>query len=126
MSSSVREQVAALIQPLITGNRWSVKPHTVKQLTTISRPTVFIEHTGIDPLPTAPVGRVDNQCVVTIVSQLTDYQKAEDALDVKVIHLINALDGSDHLEWLNARKVEIADTYLGWAITLTLLTEKES
>lgn len=126
MSSSVRAQVQALLQPLITGNLWSVKPHTVKQVQTISRATVFIEHTGIDPMPTAPVGRVDNQCVVTIVSPLTDYSQAEDSLDAKVMDLVNALDGSDRLEWVNARKVEIADTYLGWAITLTLITEKES
>lgn len=126
MSSSVRAQVAALLQPLITGNRWSVKPYTVKQLQTISRPTVFIEHTGIDPEPVAPVGMVNNTCVVTILSHLLDYQLAEDALDEKVMQLVAALDGSPVLNWQTVRKVEVKDTYLGWAITLTLTTAKEA
>lgn len=127
MSSSVRDQVAALIKPLITGNRWSIQPHTVKQLgTSLSRTTVFIEHTGIDPLPAAPVGSVDNTCVVTIVSPLADWQRAEDALDAKVMDFVAALDASTILEWSTVRKVEIADTYLGWAITLTTITQKEA
>lgn len=126
MSSSVREQVAALIKPLITGNRWSIQPHTVKQLgTSLTRTTVFIEHTGIDPQPIAPVGMVDNTCIVTILSALADWQKAEDALDAKVMDLIAALDASTILTWSNARKVEVAETYLGWAITLTVITQKE-
>lgn len=126
MPSSVRAHLAELVGPLVTENRWSIKPHTVKQVQTISRPTVFIEHTGIDPLPTAPVGSAENQCVVTFVSHLTDYAQAEDALDEDVLAFVAALDASDRLEWANARKVEIADTYLGWAITLTLITEKEA
>lgn len=126
MSSSVRELVKGLLQPLITGNRWVVKPHTVKQLETVARTTVFIEHTGIDPLPAAPIGNVNNECVVTIVSPLLDYAKAEDALDAKVLDLVNALDADERLGWVNARKVEVADTYLGWAITLTLITAKEA
>ena len=126
MSSSVREQVRELIQPLITGNRWSVKPHTVKQVQTLSRPTVFIEHTGIDPLEAAPVAHVSNTCVVTIVSHRTDYTQAEDDLDVPVAQLIAALDAHEQLDWTEARKVEVADTYLGWAITLTVITAKET
>lgn len=127
MSSSVRDQVAALIKPLITGSRWSVQPHTVKQLgTSLSRTTVFIEHTGFDPLAVAPAGSVDNTCVVTIVSPLADWQKAEDALDAKVMQFVSALDTSDRLEWQSGRKITVADTYLGWAITLTTITEKEA
>lgn len=126
MSSSVRDQLRALLQPLITGNRWSVKPHTVKQLEdSLTRTTVFIEHTGIDPLETAPVGHVENTCVVTILSSLLDWQKAEDALDAKVMDLVATLDGHDQIGWQSARKLQIKE-YLGWSITVTLTTEKEA
>lgn len=125
MSSSVRAQLQALLQPLITGNRWSVVPNTVKQVKSLSRTTVFIEHTGIDVNPSAPMGSVDNTCVVTILSPLVDYAKAEDALDAKVMDLVAALDADAQLGWQNARKTEVADTYLGWAITLTLTTERQ-
>lgn len=126
MSSSVREQVRVLLQPLITGNGWSVKPHTVRQVATLDRPTVYIEHTGIDPLAAAPVGSVDNTVVVTILDHHTDYTQAEDALDAKVMDLITKLDAHERLNWDNARKVEVAEKYLGWAISLTVITEKES
>lgn len=126
MSSSVREVARTLLQPLITGNRWSVKPHTVKQISTLSRPTVFIEHTNIEQLPTAPIGQVQNTLVVTILSHHTDYVQAEDALDAAVLELIVKLDEHLRLNWVRAEKITVKDTYLGWAITLTLITDKEA
>ena len=125
MSSSVRAQVAAFLAPLIpTG--WAVKPNTVKQITTLNKPTLFIEHTGIEPSPEAPIGTVHNQVVVTFLSRHTDYAKAEDELDADVLEFINQLDGSEQLAWSKADKVSVpADEprYLGWAITLTVITE---
>lgn len=126
MSSSVRAVVRTLLQPLITGNRWSVQPHTVKQIGTLSRTTVFIEHTNIEQLPTAPIGQVQNTVVVTILSHLTDYVMAEDAIDPAVLELIVKLEEHQQLNWVRAEKITVKDMYLGWAITLTLITDKEA
>ncbi|NYE20514.1 hypothetical protein [Microbacterium immunditiarum] len=125
MSSSVRAQVAAMLAPFVS-DEWTVKPHTVKQVDTLARPTLFIEHTGIDPLEVSPFGHVQSTVVVTVLSHLTDYSKAEDALDVPVLELITDLDTDDRLEFRNARKTSVHDTYLGWAIELTVITAKET
>jgi hypothetical protein len=125
MSTSVRAQVAAFLEPLIP-ERWDVKPYTVKSIGTLSVPTLFIEHTAIDPLPAAPVGNVQNTVVLTILSNLTDYAQAEDDIDPGVLTLITALDGHDQLGFVRAEKNAVIDTYLGWAVTVTAITEKEA
>lgn len=124
MSSSVRAQVAALLAPYLPGT-WAVKPHTVKSINTLTKTTLYIEHTGIDPLAAAPVGHVQNTVVATVLSPLTDYAKAEDALDADVLTLVTSLDGSDTLGFVRAEKTEVIETYLGWAVHLTAITQKE-
>lgn len=126
MSTSVRDQVKALLAPLVAETGWAVKAHTVKQITTLSKPTLYIEHIGIVALPEAPVGHVSNTVVVTILDDHTNYDTAEDALDDDVLQLITALDASDRLLFVKADKTEVNNTYLGWAIELTLTTEKEN
>lgn len=126
MSSNVRAEVAELLAPLIADSGWAVKPHTVKRLTTLAEPTLYIEHVGIEQAEVAPVGTVTNTVVVTIVDHHTDYEKAEDALDPGVLELITALDAHTRLAWSRADKTEIADTYLAWALRLTVITEKET
>lgn len=125
MSSSVRAQVAAKLAPHIPDG-WAVKPHTVKQVTTLSRTTLYVEHTGIGPLPDAPESHVSSTVVVTVLSHLTDYEKAEDALDTPILALITDLDGDTELGFERAEKTAVNDTYLGWAITLTVTTAKET
>jgi hypothetical protein len=121
----VRAQVAAKLAPFIPA-AWAVVPHTVKQVATLSRPTVYIEHTGIGALGEAPVGHVSNTVVVTVLSDLIDWAKAEDALDVPVLALITDIDGDAEIGFESAAKTSIKDTYLGWAITLTVTTAKEA
>lgn len=124
MSASVRAQVAEMLAPFLPAE-WTVKPHTVKQVTTLARPTLFIEHTTITPLLEAPAEHVQSTVAVTVVSHLTDYQKAEDALDVPVLELLTNLDTHPRLGFERAEKIAVADTYLAWAITLTVTTSKE-
>jgi hypothetical protein len=125
MSTSVRAQVAAMLATLVTDESWAIKPHTVKQVLTLSKPTVYVEHTGITALPEAPIGHLRNTVAVTILDPHTDWDKAEDDLDTAVLELITALDAHDRLAVTEATKTSIADAYLGWAITLTLITDKE-
>jgi len=124
MSTSVRQAVADLLQPIIPAG-WDIRPHTVKKVLTLSRPTVYVEYTTTEPAPEAPIGHLHDSVVVTMLSHLTDYAKAEDALDTDVRTILAALDAHDRLVWTKAEKVEVADTYLGWAITLTFISETE-
>lgn len=126
MSTRVAVQVAELITPLVEANGWDIKRHTVKQVLTLSKPTVYIEHTNAVQLDMAPVGHVLNTCVVTILDHHTNYDTAEDAIDAAVLELITELDGSDRLTFVKADKTEVVETYLGWAITLTFISEKEA
>jgi hypothetical protein len=121
----VRAQVAALIKPWTDDHKWAVKPNTVKGITTLAKPTVFIEHTSIEQLDAAPIGNVSNTVVVTFLDSHTDYAQAEDALDGDVLDFITQLDASDRLDWTKAEKVTVIDTYLGWAVTVNLITAKE-
>ncbi|WP_417561868.1 hypothetical protein [Microbacterium sp.] len=125
MSTSVRALVAGYLAPIIP-DTWKVDPHTVKTVDKLPAPTVYVEHTTIEPAPEAPAGHVHNTVVVTILSHLTDYQKAEDALDSDVLHLIEQLDTQDAIAYQRAEKITVKDTYLGWAITLTFITTTET
>lgn len=125
MSSSVRAQVAEKLAPYIPAG-WDVDAFTVKTVATLSRTTVYIEHTGIAPLDAAPVGYVSSTVTVTVLSPLNDWEKAEDALDVPVLAFITDLDGDTELAFARANKTSVKDTYLGWAIELTVITAKEA
>lgn len=125
MPTSVRAEVAGLIKTWTDTHKWAVKPNTVKTVTTLAKPTVFIEHTTIEPLVAAPIGHVSNSVVVTFLDSHTDYAQAEDVLDADVLDFITELDASDCLDWSKAEKVTVLDTYLGWAVTVSLITAKE-
>jgi hypothetical protein len=123
MSTKVRESLRAMLAPLVP-TTWTIVPYTVKTIGKLDRPTLYIEHVSIDPLAEAPLGDVRATARVTLVSHLTDYVQAEDALDDDVFDLIIALDSHDRLAWTGAEKLKVAD-YLGWQITLTHLATKE-
>ncbi|GAA2951589.1 hypothetical protein [Microbacterium schleiferi] len=123
-SDSIREQVHALLTPIYPDG-WTVNPYTVKGVDQLAKTTGYLEHTGIDPEPGAPIGCVRSTVILSVFSHLTDYRKAEDRLDVPVMEFLTALDGLDTIAFTTAQKTTYKDTYLGWAITLTVLTEKE-
>lgn len=125
MSTSVRAQVAAMLAPIIP-DTWRVNPHTVRVVPKLPAVTVYIEHTRIEPAPEAPIGTVHNTVTVTVVSRHTDYAKAEDEIDSDVLDLVNEIDAHDRIAWTSAEKVAIPATdpaYLGWALTLTVITQ---
>jgi hypothetical protein len=121
-SQTVREWLQATLTPLIP-TAWAFIPNQ-KLPETIARVTVFLTLKEIEPLPEAPTSTLRNTITLTIVSPLQDEVKAENALDDDVLALVTALDGHPRMTWSKATKVLVRDPYIGWDITLAVISAK--
>jgi hypothetical protein len=92
---------------------------------TIDRPTVVVKHLRMEPLAEAPVGHVRNTVILTLADHHETEAIAEEALDTAVVELLTALDGHEAITWTEAEKVSVVDRYLGWDITLTVITSRK-
>ena len=124
MSASVRDYLEAQLKPLLPGTWTFIPNQTMPE--TISQTVVILKHGRIEKLPAAPIGHLLNTVTLTIVDPHVDEVKAENALDDAVVELCSAIDGMDRINWSLAEKVTVKDPYIGWDITLTVITEKES
>lgn len=89
---------------------------------TIDTTTVILKHEAIDPDPKLPVGQVRNRVILTVADPHEGIEAAEDALDDAVVDLLTSLDGHRTIGWTSAEKVAVEGRYLGWDITLTVLS----
>lgn len=120
--SSSRARLAAIITPMLpTVWRRRVTDTTVKSIGTLAAPSVFIDFTTMTH-DGMPPGQLVDGFEIALVSHLTDYAKAEDDLDSATRTLVRAIDASDEVAWSTALKREFADKYLGWVVTVQLLT----
>jgi hypothetical protein len=119
--SSSRDRLAALIEPMLPDAWKRIEAHTVKTIVSLSRPTVYIDYTSITHAG-MPEGQLIDGFDIALISDLTDYAKAEDALDSAVRPFVRALDASPDIAWSAANKRAFAETYLGWVVTVQLLT----
>lgn len=124
MSVSVRDYLAAELAPLLLVG-WKVIPEQ-RMPDTIKSTTVVLKHLSIEKLAEAPAGHLRNEVVLTVATPHEDIAKAENALDDAVVKLLSTLDGHKTINWASAKKAQVTDAYLGWDITLTVITEKES
>lgn len=121
--SSVRQYLDGELTPLLPAG-WTLIPNQ-RMPETISVTTVVLKLLKIEPLPEAPIGSLKNTVTITVADPHTDQAKAEDALDESVLTLTTALDGHKNIIWKDADKVLVNDTYLGWDISVEVITEKE-
>jgi hypothetical protein len=123
---SVRELLGNHLEPLLPEG-WQLLRFQAN-ITTISEKVVILKHNKITKLAEAPQGTLSNEFIVTIVSPLSDMEKAESDLDDAVLELLTALDSSAAVNWTEAQKVKVSEKtpYIGWDITLTVHTQKES
>lgn len=123
MSVSVRDYLKAELTPLLpTG--WKFIPNQ-RMPETISKTTVVLKHTQMERLAEAPLGQLRNTVILTVADPHQDQIRAENALDDSVLELVSAIDTLVPINWTAAQKVLVNDTYLGWDITLTVITNKE-
>ncbi len=123
--SSSRERLAEIIEPMLPP-AWArkIETHTVKTIGTLSADAVFIDYLTMDHAG-MPAGQLLDGFEVALVSRLTDYEKAEDALDPVAQSFVRALDQSSDVIWTGARKAGLGgqnnDAYLGWIFTVQML-----
>lgn len=122
MSRSSRARCAEVITPLLP-EKWQrrVNTHTVATIGTLAGPSVFIDYVAISH-DGMPPGQLIDEFEIGLVSHLTDYALAEDELDETAKAFVRAIDPRSDIAWTGAAKKKIADKYLGWVVTVQLLT----
>lgn len=123
MSVSVRDYLTAELTPLLPSTWKIIANQRVPE--TFDTVAVILKHLHIETLAEAPIGSLRNRVLITIADPHTDQVRAENALDEAVLELCTALDGHSRIIWTGADKVLVTDTYLGWDITVEVITEKE-
>lgn len=121
--SSLRDWIDEQLTPLLP-DAWSLIPNQ-RIPETINATTVVLKHLKIERLEEAPLGQLRNTVTLTVADPHQDQVTAENELDESVLTLCTALDALPKLNWTGAEKVLVSDTYLGWDITLTVITSKE-
>lgn len=121
MSANARTRLADLIAPMLPESfRGRVNAYTVKAIGTLAADAVFIDYTKISH-DGMPQGAMLDSFEVALVSPLTDYTKAEDALDPAVREFLRAIDPSAEIAWIDAEKRSLGD-YLAWIVTVSFPT----
>jgi hypothetical protein len=120
---SVREWLTAQLTPLLPGT-WRIIPNQ-RIPETLDVVTVVLVHQKIKPLPEAQ-GCLTNAVTLTVIDPHTDATRAEDALDDEVLALVTAIESNPQINFTEARKVSVNETYLGWDVDIEVLTQKES
>lgn len=122
MSSSVRDYVLEHLAPGIpSGKQWQVE-NGIPTLTTLSKPILWVEYTSLEREPSAPLSQIACGVDVCIASNLTDMRKGEAAADELVAGLFETAVTANAFRDVSAKKTVFADTYIGWRITLTVIT----
>jgi hypothetical protein len=119
-AGSVRD---LLVEALTFPAGWAVIPEQ-RIPGTLSQTTVILKHSRIEKLDEAPIGHLRNTVTLTVVDPHTDQSLAENELDDAVLALITSLDGHPWINWSLAEKVAVRDPYIGWDVTLTVVTQK--
>lgn len=122
--SASRDRLAELLEPMLPDAwRRRIERYTVKSFGTLPGPSVFIDYIGMSHAG-APAGMFLDQFEIALISDLTDYAKAEDAIDEAAQHLVRQLDPSTEIVWSAATKRAFGD-YLGWVVTVQLINNQE-
>jgi len=127
--STVRQKLAAELRALLPGT-WRFIPNQ-ELPKTISKITAVLKLGRIEPLPEAPAGSTRSSVTLTVVSPHQSDIKAEIDLDDAITEVITALDEHAWIGWSLCEKVGVgvgvgeAPKYLGWDVTLTVITSKE-
>ena len=123
LANTVRSDLDALLAPKLPAG-WKIIPHqTVPE--TLHTITVVLKHYKLEKLPEAPQRHLTNYFTLTVASPLTTVAKAEDDLDDAVLELVTAIDTLASVDWTEATKVLVNDSYIGWDISLTVITQPE-
>ena len=121
MSSSVR---AYVIEQLTGGlpSDWRVDPG-IPTLGKLDRPILWLEYTAFAREPSAPLSQIACSVDVCIATSKTDLRMGEDEADELVAALFEHMVTRNAFRDLRAAKSKFADTYIGWRISVTVVTK---
>ena len=125
MVTNVRTLLADELRELLPPS-WVVFNHGV-ELDNPMKPTVLVRQSTLARTPGAPRLYRDAGMTVALVEPGLDAEKVEDALDLDVATLIDALEAVPipGLVWSDAQRVTFNDRFQGYDIHLTITTEKD-
>lgn len=119
-SKTVRQHISDELDPhLPTG--WDIEPG-IPTLGTLRKPLLWIEYTGFDPLPEAPLSKIRVSADLCIATSKTDLRKGEDDADELVAALFEAAVSANTFYSISASKTVFADAYIGWRMSITVVT----
>jgi hypothetical protein len=117
-ADTVRSTVVGWLRDLLPSS-WDVKAGQAMP-GQLARPTLYVNYSGLEPLPAAPLGHVLVTMTLTVADHHADTKLSEDAVDEQVIDLILALDAHPKLAWTSASKLRVeGNDALGWTMTVT-------
>lgn len=119
-TTTVRTALYDALKPLLIG-KYSLRPNGTN-LEQIAKPTVLVRLLTIQPTPERPLSSLTLGYTVTLASPKTSPQQAENDLDGDVFEILQRLDQIESVEWSQASKVTVSDKYLGYDITVSMLT----
>lgn len=87
---------------------------------------VIIKQDTIAKLPQAPRGAWTVSYTLTIADPHKKFEDAEIALDEDVLELFEILDLMDNVYPSTAKKVVVNDSYLGYDVTVAVITQRKT
>ena len=123
MSSSVRAYVhEQLASGIPADDAWRVDPG-IPTLGKLDRPVLWLEYTSFEREPSAPLSQIACGVDVCIATSKTDLRMGEDDADELVAALFEHMVTQNAFRDLRAAKAKFADTYIGWRISVTVVTK---
>lgn len=119
-TETVREYIVGQVQPNLPDD-WKVDPG-IPTLGTLSRPVLWVEYTGFEPLAEAPLDKINVTSDLCIVTSKTDVRKGEDEADELVAELYEAVLAARAFYRISARKAVFQETYVGWRLSINVIT----
>ncbi|MEN0101842.1 MAG: hypothetical protein AAGC90_02855 [Curtobacterium sp.] len=117
----VRQIISEALKPLLP-RAWKFFPYRVPT-EAINGTTVWLKLSSIEKLPEAPQSRAHVVTyTVTVAVPEADLSEADARLDDDVIVLVHALDALPNIRRTRAEQVSVADAYLGFDITVEIIT----
>lgn len=118
----IRSALIGGLAPLLPRG-WKLHPYR-KAPDAINQTTVWVKLGSIEKLPEAPVSGVNLiTYTVTVAVPEADFADADERLDMDVITLTDALDALPMVRRARADAVAVADLYLGYDISVEVITQ---
>lgn len=118
---TVREYVFGVLKPLVPAD-WKADDGIPSQMHSLSRPLMWLEYTGFEPFPEAPLSKIAATVDVCIATNRMDVRKAEADADESVAELYEAALSSTSFYRISASKAVFWDAYFGWRLSITVIT----